>query len=131
MGRRKSTLPKPQKKFYKLPKQFECPYCNQIDGVKVSISRKDKTARIQCVKCEEPNPPRVLHVEKICEAVDVYDEWMDDVRKQNKVYNLDLHVEEAEDQYENLDESVVFDTKLQKKKAISSSDNDDDFSNSE
>ena len=75
-----------QKRVYKIPKYFECPFCGRKDGIKVNISQKDKLATLQCRSCGrgEPEP---IPITNLTEPIDVYDDFMDRTRDSNIDYN--------------------------------------------
>lgn len=91
MGKRKKSTVKVQKRFYRLPKHFPCPICNAKDSVYITINKDHKKADLICKKCGEgvSNQP----IKPIMEAVDVYDDWCDSLREQNK--NFNYNAEEA------------------------------------
>jgi len=132
MGKKKSSLPPPQKKFYRLPKQFECPFCNKIDGIKIEMNGKKLIAKVTCIGCEYQSSE--IAIQKITEAVDVYDEWMDQVRETNKEHNKNSNTRimlpnRNEYQEDEEDEQIIQESTLRPVKGLSNSDSDDsDFS---
>ena len=79
-----------QKRVYKIPKLFPCPFCLKQDGIKIEIKR-DKfsgggTAVLRCRKCNvnDSNIP----VSRLTEPIDIYNHWMDKAREENKKYNV-------------------------------------------
>ncbi|EAX92931.1 hypothetical protein TVAG_335930 [Trichomonas vaginalis G3] len=118
MGKRKKSTPKVQKKFYRLPKNFHCPYCNCEDSVHVTMDLKNLRADIHCVKCKEGVPN--AKITKISEPIDVYDDWVDQIREQNKNFNPDKE-EQMTEIYED-EEPIYEPSRLQSNATRSNED---------
>jgi hypothetical protein len=51
MGKKRKPTPKTKKRFYRIPKLFECPYCNCQDGIQIELhTPKEDQAIIQSQK---------------------------------------------------------------------------------
>lgn len=125
MGKRKKSTPKVQKRFYRLPKTFQCPFCNCPDSVHVKFDKKDMLAKVKCVKCKEG--VKNIKMTPITEPIDIYDDWVDQVREANKSYNPTIE-EQRVDAYED-EETVYEESRLQSNSKGASAqrniDNDD------
>ena len=134
MGKRKKSGKKVtvQKRVYKIPKYFECPFCGRKDGIKITISNKDRTADLLCRSCgvEEKD----IEVTQLTEPIDIYDDWMDRARETNVEYNPER--EEVKSDSDNdeppirpSDSDEDYKPKIQHEltKASNSSDSDSDL----
>ena len=89
MGKRKKAKKvTPQKRVYKIPKLFPCPFCLKKDGIKITMERRadPPVASLQCRGCgigDESIPIR----SELVEPVDIYTDWMDQVHEANEKYN--------------------------------------------
>ena len=85
MGKRKKSTPKVQRRFYRIPKYFQCPVCNAEDSVEVVLKHKERKAELRCKKCGERADD--FNITPITEAIDVYNDWIDNLKETNKNYN--------------------------------------------
>ena len=89
MGKRKKAKKVTvQKRVYKIPKLFPCPFCLKQDGIKITMERRrdPPIASLQCRGCgisEESIPIR----SELVEPIDIYTDWRDLVYEANEKYN--------------------------------------------
>lgn len=123
-----------QKRVYKIPKFFECPFCGRKDGIKITISQKEKTAQLHCMSCGrgEPDP---ITIGPLTEPIDVYDDFIDRTRESNKEYNANFvehDFSSDNDMNKASDSDVEYDnTKMRKTKDVSDSNDSDSDLDSE
>lgn len=87
MGKRKGKKVVVQKRIYKIPKLFKCPYCLKEDGIKISLNKKkdSQVAILVCTKCGVG--AQDIPVGPLTEPIDIYTDWMDQAREANLKYN--------------------------------------------
>lgn len=97
MGKRKKSGKKVtvQKRVYKIPKLFPCPFCSQQNVVKITINNKKMTADLECRKCGIKDEE--IPITPLTEAIDIYDDWMDSAREANAKFNAAKHAVEEDD----------------------------------
>lgn len=83
MGRRKTTCkPAPKRKAVEaLPTCFDCPFCEHAGACDVKIDKKRNTGLVTCRVCSEDFQTRTNY---LTEAIDVYNEWIDECEAANK-----------------------------------------------
>ena len=112
MGKRKKSTPKVQRRFYRIPKFFACPICNAEDSIAITLSHQTRRAQLQCKKCGEKVTD--IQITPITEAIDVYNDWLDAVKEQNKNYNEGTIPEDTS--YIADDEIIMEENRLQQSK---------------
>lgn len=75
-----------QKRVYKIPKFFECPFCGRKDGIKISIHQKEKYATLECRSCHRGESEQIP-IDPLTEPIDIYDNFMDRTREANIEFN--------------------------------------------
>jgi transcription elongation factor Elf1 len=81
MGKRKSRKA-PQKKIaQKVPKVFDCPFCNHEKSVECKLDHKLALGVVRCRVCAADYQTRITY---LMEPVDVYADWIDECDKINK-----------------------------------------------
>ena len=81
MGKRKSAKQPSKKGEFKLPTEFDCPFCNFPRCVDVTLERKKKLGSINCRVCEHKFTSQINH---LSEPADLYCEWIDACEKANE-----------------------------------------------
>ncbi|OHT14033.1 hypothetical protein TRFO_15691 [Tritrichomonas foetus] len=135
MGKRKKSGKKVtvQKRVYKIPKFFECPFCGRKDGIKISINQKEKRATLLCRSCAVKEED--IECTPLTEPIDIYDDWMDRAREINAEYNPQIEeIEDSSDDDGNKldsDNDVSYDPKVMITKKGNSSSSSSSSSDSE
>jgi transcription elongation factor Elf1 len=112
-----------QKRVYKIPKLFSCPYCFQQDGIKITFDKRKGSASLLCRKCD--NAEYEMPLTALTEPVDVYDAWMDVVRESNAKFNPDiksLEEREREKLAQQRAEEIEYEGRLTRAKTPSEDD---------
>jgi len=83
MGRRRSKRkPPPKRKAIEpLDIQFTCPFCNSEKSCEVIMDHGRKIGQITCNICQEDF---TTTINALTEALDVYNEWIDECDKANE-----------------------------------------------
>ena len=81
MGKRKSAKQAVKKGEYKLPTEFDCPFCNFHQCVEVLLERKKKMGSIGCRVCGHSFSSQINH---LTEPADLYCEWIDACERANE-----------------------------------------------
>mmetsp|Transcript_5441 Transcript_5441/g.8031 ORF Transcript_5441/g.8031 Transcript_5441/m.8031 type:complete len:126 (+) Transcript_5441:24-401(+) len=96
MGRRKSKAVVRKPKRGKVATIFDCPFCNEVESVKVYIDQSNQTGNISCRECLASYSTKI---HKLSAPIDVFTEWIDE-----SLAAQENHQEEVND-YDNQDES--------------------------
>ena len=125
MGKRRKTPKKAlvQKKKYKVPKFFRCPYCARQDGIKITMNRKMGTADLICRNCGVGSKNIDTSLRLLKDPIDVYDEWMDKAREANQEYNVAQQKNSDNDDDDDYDE--ISDYSNQRKQTEINDDEED------
>ncbi|KAH0786511.1 transcription elongation factor 1 [Histomonas meleagridis] len=113
-----------QKRVYKIPKFFWCPFCEAKDAVKITVKKKLGTASLICQKCGKGEQD--IKIGPLDEPIDIYDQYIDSAREVNQQYNpiiikpMDSRIIDESD-----DDIINDDTVLSRKKDFHDSDSDD------
>jgi len=76
MVKRKSRKVAPKKKpMPKLEKEFDCPFCHHTRTISVALNKKLMVGKLNCRVCSSKYVMRLSST--LCEAVDVYGNWLD------------------------------------------------------
>lgn len=81
MGKRKSAKQAVKKSEYKLPTEFDCPFCNFPKCVEVLLERKKKLGTIGCRVCAHSYNAPINH---LTEPADLYCQWIDECERVNE-----------------------------------------------
>lgn len=87
MGKRKSTKPPPKKQRAKLDLTFNCPFCNSSKSVTCLLDREAEKGTAKCSVCLEKYTGRIT---PLTDPVDLYHDWLDQVRAAVCVCHLGL-----------------------------------------
>ncbi|EGC36492.1 hypothetical protein DICPUDRAFT_87406 [Dictyostelium purpureum] len=74
MGKRKSSKPPPKKQVAKLPKHFDCPFCDHSQSVDCTLDRENGKGTAKCRVC---NAFYVTAIHELSDPIDVYSDWID------------------------------------------------------
>ncbi|KAH8370820.1 hypothetical protein KR093_005111 [Drosophila rubida] len=87
MGRRKTKRKAPprRKVLHELDKQFNCPFCNNLQCCDVVMDKLRNTGRITCRECNESYKTKII---SLSEPVDVYNDWIDACEMANTANNV-------------------------------------------
>ncbi|EGG16737.1 elongation factor 1 [Cavenderia fasciculata] len=82
MGKRKSSKPPPKKKVIgKIPKYFDCPFCDHSQSVECIIKRENGIGTATCRKC---NANYSTQINDLSDPIDVYTDWIDACEEANR-----------------------------------------------
>jgi len=76
----------PKKKSTKLDKEFNCPFCSHNRSISVAVNKKQMTASLMCRVCGCKYASKINS--GLCEAVDVYSNWLDKCVETNKQFQV-------------------------------------------
>lgn len=100
MGRkRKGKKVTVQKRVYKIPKFFLCPFCEEKDAVKITIKKQEGTADLTCMKCGRGDSN--IKVGPLDEPIDIYNRYLDLSREVNQQYNTTVVSRDDSRNYQN------------------------------
>ncbi|KAF2074258.1 hypothetical protein CYY_004432 [Polysphondylium violaceum] len=74
MGKRKSSKPPPKKVQAKLPKTFDCPFCDHTGSVDCVLERDAGKGTAKCRVC---NAQFSTSIHELSDPIDVYTDWID------------------------------------------------------
>ena len=74
MARRKARKPRKPPRQEKLDKEFQCPFCNYQESVKIYKKQKKGYWKAKCHVCLEKYR---IPIDPLIEAIDVYHNWID------------------------------------------------------
>mmetsp|Transcript_1296 Transcript_1296/g.2569 ORF Transcript_1296/g.2569 Transcript_1296/m.2569 type:complete len:117 (-) Transcript_1296:285-635(-) len=81
MGKRKTAKKVMKKAQQKVMSKFDCPFCNHMGSIKVSINKKAKFGQCKCSVCSVQYATTVT---ALSEPIDIFCEWIDECEKANK-----------------------------------------------
>mmetsp|Transcript_15196 Transcript_15196/g.36011 ORF Transcript_15196/g.36011 Transcript_15196/m.36011 type:complete len:115 (+) Transcript_15196:114-458(+) len=81
MGKRKTAKKVMKKEQQKVMSKFDCPFCNHMGSIKVTINKKAKFGQCKCSVC---NVQYATTITALSEPIDVFCEWIDECEKANK-----------------------------------------------
>ncbi|GAM22568.1 hypothetical protein SAMD00019534_057430, partial [Acytostelium subglobosum LB1] len=75
MGKRKSAKPPPKKKIMtKLPKYFDCPFCDHAQSVECILKKESAIGTAKCRSCHSSYSTKI---NELSDPIDVYSDWID------------------------------------------------------
>ena len=81
MARKKSAKQDPKRTTYKLPTEFNCPFCNFKKCVECKLDQKKKIGTIGCRVCSHSHEMPINH---LTEPADLYCMWIDECERVNE-----------------------------------------------
>ncbi|EFA77646.1 alpha-mannosidase [Heterostelium album PN500] len=82
MGKRKSAKPPPKKKIMtKLPKYFDCPFCDHTQSVECTLKRETQVGTAKCRSCQSSYSTKI---NELSDPIDIYTDWIDACEMINK-----------------------------------------------
>lgn len=81
MGKRKSRKAPPKRIQQKVPKVFDCPFCNHENSVECKLDHKTAIGVVHCRVCAANYQTQITY---LMEPVDVYADWIDECERTNK-----------------------------------------------
>eukprot|EP00287_Rhodomonas_sp_CCMP768_P008265 CAMPEP_0196717686 /NCGR_PEP_ID=MMETSP1091-20130531/1052_1 /TAXON_ID=302021 /ORGANISM="Rhodomonas sp., Strain CCMP768" /LENGTH=117 /DNA_ID=CAMNT_0042058133 /DNA_START=105 /DNA_END=458 /DNA_ORIENTATION=+ len=81
MGKRKTAKKVMKKEQQKVMSKFDCPFCNHMGSIKVTINKKAKFGQCKCAVCSVQYATTIT---ALSEPIDVFCEWIDECEKANK-----------------------------------------------